>query len=110
MSDDLTARDVIARTLLSRAVGGRDGDQPAAIDDEDAPELADALLAVLAAAGKRIVDTDDWEWGVRWTDGTLAAPVTQEEVSATLWAAPHAVQAVVRRRPAGPCEVVPDAR
>ncbi len=55
MSDDLTARDIIARSRLE--LDPWVGELPAW-----ALGYAGEVLAALAAAGYTIVTTDDWEW------------------------------------------------
>lgn len=107
VSDDQTVRDAIARALydLARA------QEPEQVADYY-PE-ADAALAALAAAGYAIVTTDDWEWGLYNSASDTEVlvdsyhePLTQE----TAWDESNSHWRPARRRPAGPWEVVPDAR
>ncbi len=99
VSDDLTARDVIAQLLdvfpYSTPVG------------LIADRMPDTILDTLRDAGYTIVTTNGWEWGVRRPDGSVDGPAGEVLIRRVH---SHDGGTVVRRRPAGPWEVVPDAR
>ena len=67
---------------------------------------ADAAVAALVASGKTIVDTPtEWEWGLRRRVGHTDGPV-DEDLARRVQS--YDGGTVVRRRPAGEWEVVPD--